>query len=81
MITLLYFGPLKDITSKMNEQITYQPGLTVGVIRKLLVDSYGTGIGPLLDASGVAVNQEYVEENRVLEEGDEIVFIPPVSSG
>lgn len=81
MITLLYFGPLKEATLKNDEHITFQPGLTVGFIRKLLIDSYGTGIGPLLDASGVSVNQEYVEESLELQDGDEVVFIPPVSSG
>lgn len=28
-----------------------------------------------------AVNREYVREDHVLREGDEVVFIPPVSGG
>ena len=28
-----------------------------------------------------AVNQEYADEQRILSEGDEVAFIPPVSGG
>lgn len=80
MITLLYSESLKEITMKEKEQISYQPGLSVAVIKKMLADSYGTGIGPLLEASEVAVNDEYVEEVHGLEDGDELKFAPPVKS-
>ena len=35
----------------------------------------------LLEVSRLAVNCEYVERNRVLYDGDEVVVIPPVSGG
>ena len=38
-------------------------------------------IGPLLDVSRLAVNQEYVAANVRLQDGDEVVVIPPVSGG
>ena len=38
-------------------------------------------IGPLLDVSRLAVNQEYVAANVRLQNGDEVVVIPPVSGG
>ena len=38
-------------------------------------------IGPLLDVSRLAVNQEYVAAEVRLQDGDEVVVIPPVSGG
>ena len=38
-------------------------------------------IGPLLDVSRLAVNQEYVAADVRLRDGDEVVVIPPVSGG
>ncbi len=38
-------------------------------------------IGPLVEHTLVAVNQEYAESDRILAEGDELALIPPVSGG
>src|SRR3989338_1048993 len=38
-------------------------------------------IGPLLDVSRLAVNQEYVGADVRLQDGDDVVVIPPVSGG
>lgn len=38
-------------------------------------------IGPLLEVSRLAVNQEYVATEVRLQDGDEVVVIPPVSGG
>ena len=37
--------------------------------------------GPLLEVSRLAVNCDYVAEDVVLRDGDEVVIIPPVSGG
>lgn len=34
-----------------------------------------------LEVVRIAVNQEYITENVVLKEGDEIAFFPPVTGG
>jgi molybdopterin converting factor small subunit len=33
------------------------------------------------DRTAIAVNHEYVDEGHVLNEGDEVALIPPVSGG
>jgi molybdopterin converting factor subunit 1 len=38
-------------------------------------------LGPAADKAMVAVNQEYVTASLVLNDGDEIALIPPVSGG
>lgn len=40
-----------------------------------------SGIGPLLSRSAAAVNKAYCEKSTVLQEGDELALIPPVSGG
>ena len=35
----------------------------------------------LLRASAVAVNQQYAQPAQVLEDGDEVAILPPVSGG
>jgi molybdopterin converting factor small subunit len=42
----------------------------------------GRGRPELLDASvRIAVNDEMILGNRVLDEGDEVAFLPPMSGG
>jgi molybdopterin converting factor subunit 1 len=38
-------------------------------------------LGPALDRAMLAVNQEYVEPELRLQDGDELALIPPVSGG
>lgn len=40
-----------------------------------------TSIAPLRDPIAIAVNEEYVQPDYMLEEGDTIALIPPVSGG
>ncbi len=66
---------------------------TLGVKEEDIEIDEGTKVGELWDAFKdkiprhgnfrvlFAVNGEYVEEDRELKEGDEVVFIPPVSGG
>ena len=66
---------------------------TLGIKEEEIEIDEGTRVGQLWDAFNhripgnknfrilFALNGEYVEEERELKEGDEIVFIPPVSGG
>jgi molybdopterin synthase catalytic subunit len=53
-------------------------GVSVADLRQLLAAEI-----PALGATPglIAVNQEYVAGEHVLQEGDEVAFIPPVSGG
>jgi molybdopterin converting factor small subunit len=55
-------------------------GATVGVLAVEVVRRYpGLGLAP--ERLVVAVNHEYREHLHLLEDGDEIALIPPVSGG
>ena len=53
---------------------------TVAAALAVLAEAYPR-IGLLVDNTMVAVNQEYADRAHVLEEGDEVALIPPVSGG
>jgi molybdopterin synthase sulfur carrier subunit len=56
---------------------------TVAALLQLIRCRHGEQLHALLAASGVrvAVNQEFVDDDRLLEEGDEVAFLPPVTGG
>ena len=79
-VRILFFGQLKDLIGKSEESQEITPGTTLS---ELLVD-YGTRFPKfqLLAASiACSVNQEYASAATVLNNGDEIGFLPPVSGG
>ena len=55
-------------------------GSTLAEILDVFVGMFPKAKG-LAASSVFALNQEYVSSDRVVKEGDEIVFIPPVSGG
>lgn len=72
---ILFFGRLKD-----NAPAGPAP-LEIGDTDALRV-WLGRGRPELLDRSiRIAVNDEMILGNRVLDEGDEVAFLPPMSGG
>jgi molybdopterin synthase sulfur carrier subunit len=72
------FGITKDILGG-KEMVIEAPGMTVADLRAALNDKY-----PKLAALRslfIAVNNSYADETAVVNEGDEIALIPPVSGG
>lgn len=57
-----------------------EPGTTVGQLAERLAGRYPQ-LQPLLKTAVWAVNWEYAAGDRVLEEGDEVALVPPVSGG
>jgi len=78
-IKLLYFGPLKDLTGTAEEELTLD-NCTAARVVAYVAEKY-VGTGPLLEASAVSVNLEYVDRETVIEDGSEVALIPPVSAG
>jgi molybdopterin converting factor subunit 1 len=77
-VRVLYFGALRERLGGSQEWVGLVEGATVAevlnVYRERLVDFPW-------DSIAVAVNQEYAKADVVLEEGDELALLPPVSGG
>ena len=79
-VRVLFFGRLKDIVGKSEEQAEISEGARV----EDLFARYGGSFPELarFRASVVAsVNQEFAEWRAPLAAGDEVAFLPPVSGG
>ena len=79
-VRVLFFGRLKDIVGKTEEQAEVSEGARV----EDLFERYGRSFPELskFRPSVVAsVNQEFAEWRAPLSSGDEVAFLPPVSGG
>jgi molybdopterin converting factor small subunit len=78
-VRMRLFGPLRESAAAEGWR-ELRAGDSVADLLALL---RGEGALPekLLQASAVAVNQEYAQLARVLHDGDEVAILPPVSGG
>jgi MoaE-MoaD fusion protein len=79
-VRVLFFGRLKDIVGKSEEDADLSEGARV----EDLFERYGRNFPELaqLRASiAASVNQEFAEWRARLSPGDEVAFLPPVSGG
>ncbi len=77
-ITVLAFGIAKDIFGAQSIQLQTD-GVTIGNVKAILEQQY-----PQLKELAsymIAVNDEYADADTVIQPGDEIAIIPPVSGG
>ncbi len=85
MITIEYFGPSKDFTSKESEKL--DSITTLKDLYNHFVENYSVEFQKYVEENcGITLNYEYIEERNhpeeiQFEQGDEICIIPPVSSG
>lgn len=79
-LRLLYFGIVRERLGRREETRECADGATVG---QLLAELSGTHAIFALGAGviRIAVNREYVGEDHVLADNDEVAVIPPVAGG
>jgi molybdopterin converting factor subunit 1 len=79
-VTVRFFARLRDIagTGELAREVT--AGSSVGTLWRLLVADY-PGLSAYEHSISTAVNADYARTDRVLNEGDEVAFLPPVSGG
>ncbi|CAO3628214.1 unnamed protein product [Cunninghamella blakesleeana] len=82
-IQILYFAGIADITqvNKEDWEIPVETAYTIDDLLKKLMEKYGSGFEKILGTSMFAVNMEYVSTSHILQVGDELAIIPPVSGG
>ncbi len=79
-VKVLFFGVLKDLVGKSEEWLDLPPGMTLGSLFSRYSERYET-----LDARRPSIlfarNQEFAQPGTLLEDNDEVAFLPPVSGG
>jgi molybdopterin converting factor subunit 1 len=79
-VRVLFFGRLKDIVGRAEEQAELSEGARV----EDLFERYGRSFPELArfrESVAASVNQEFAEWRAPLASGDEVAFLPPVSGG
>ncbi|MFN7997368.1 MAG: molybdenum cofactor biosynthesis protein MoaE [Bryobacteraceae bacterium] len=77
---VLFFGILKDVVGRPEEQIDLESGATLGRV----FDHYSSRFPRLGEMAGsivLARNHEFADRSVALHESDEVAFLPPVSGG
>lgn len=79
-IQLLFFASFRELLGTGEMTISLAEGTSIsGLVAELR--GRGEPFGSLPGFPVVAVNQEYSADDRVLVDGDEVAFIPPVAGG
>ena len=79
-IRVRLFASVKDIVGRREVELDLPEGTTASeLLHRFAVDH--PRLQALLPSLLLAINREYVEATRVLRDGDEVAFIPPVSGG
>lgn len=76
-ITIRYFASLAEDLGKREERLEWQRGRATA----LELWRCATGNKPLPANVLVAINQEYVDRDHAVSDGDEVAFFPPVTGG
>ncbi|MBN8202052.1 molybdopterin converting factor subunit 1 [Bacillus sp. NTK034] len=76
MNKIMFFAHLRDRVGE--ESVTKDVGgKTISELKQMLEENYGLK----LDSVMAAVNEEFASDDEVIQNGDTIAFIPPVSGG
>jgi len=79
-VTVLFFGMLKDVVGRAEDQLDLETNATLGRI----FDHYCSRFPRIRDMAGsilLARNHEFAGPSTQIADGDEIAFLPPVSGG
>lgn len=79
-VNVLFLGPTRDFANVEDASLELSDGATVADLRGVLAERFDR-LAPALESIRIAVNEAFAEEHTVLETGDEVALIPPVSGG
>lgn len=78
-IKILPFGITREIVGEATVNLTAEDKVTVARFRNTLFQRYPAL--ERLNSLAIAVNGAYAENDLIIQPGDEVVLIPPVSGG
>jgi len=79
-VKVLYFASVRDLVGEAQQMVSLGDGATVSDLISTLASTHKRFV-EMAPSLMVSVNQEYMDRDTVLHEGDEVAFIPPVSGG
>jgi molybdopterin converting factor subunit 1 len=79
-IRIRYFASLREIVGINEETVTLPDGISAADVRTILLERYPS-LEKVLKRAVCAVNHQYVQAETGIQDGDEVVFIPPVGGG
>jgi molybdopterin synthase catalytic subunit len=79
-VRLRYFAIIRETVGQSEEEREIAPGTTADGLFDTLAAEYPRLV-PMKRATMLMVNQEYVDGEHLLADGDELALIPPVSGG
>lgn len=77
MIDVLFFAGLRDAVGKSKVTVD-ATNITIQQLKDKLLENYDL---PNVDQAMIAINEEYATDDAVVQKGDVVAFIPPVSGG
>ena len=75
-ITVKFFASLREQIGKSDASISSTDSITV-----LQAWQQASGLDSMPENTLCAINMEYVDQNSMLNDGDEVAFFPPVTGG
>ncbi|MGO8951158.1 MAG: molybdopterin converting factor subunit 1 [Ktedonobacterales bacterium] len=79
-VQIRYFAALREAVNRDDETLQLPAGTSVAQVRSVLVERY-PALANILPRCAVAVNRVYASAQTVLDDGDELAFIPPLGGG
>lgn len=79
-VTIKLFARLRDIAGAPELTRDVAPGSTIAGVWRELAREF-PGFAGYERSISTAVNADYAKMDRVLSDGDEVAFLPPVSGG
>ena len=79
-VHIIYFASVRDALGRGRDVVSLEEGATVAALVSWL-ERERSKAAYLLPTVRVAVNREFVRSDHVLNDGDELVLVPPISGG
>jgi molybdopterin converting factor subunit 1 len=79
-VRVKFFASYREIVGQSDMVLELKDGTTVQMLVDCLKNRYER-LGSLTDVIIASVNKKYARDDVVLNEGDEIALLPPVSGG
>ncbi len=82
MLTLIFFGPLGELSAGETLQFSIDAPITALQLLQLLKADYSDVVQAVKDTLvTVAINKTKGDWSSMIHNGDEVAFLPPVSGG